>query len=75
MPDVAALAADRQHDSVLVTEVAQATNRVGVDANEAAGLERDHAAVAELHLDLAGVHEVELLLLLVLVRADLESAQ
>src|SRR4051812_2897004 len=65
--DVAVLAADREHDGVLGAEVAKAPDGQRVDAHEAPRLQRDHGAVAELHLDVAGVHEVELLLLLVQV--------
>src|SRR4029077_8189937 len=70
--DVAVLAADDDVDRVLaVAQIADLAHGRGVDPGESARVELVLGAVAELELDAATVHEIELLLLLVQVVAGL----
>src|SRR4029077_7701431 len=73
--DVAVLAAGDQVDGLDVPGVSDLAWRGGVDAREAALLQALHRAVAELHLDRAAVHEVQLLLDVVKVKARFDAGR
>src|SRR5918999_3583873 len=66
---VAVLAAGDQVHGGLVAEVLDLAHRAGVHPGHPAGTEVVARAVAEGHGDAAAVHEVELLLLVVVVAA------
>ena len=73
--DVAALGADDDVDGVVGSAVADLARGRGVDAGQPARPERVRRAVAELDLDPPRVHEVELLLALVQVKAGLDPGR
>src|SRR3954454_12916086 len=70
--DVAVLAAHHDVDHVLVADVAHLAVRGRVDPHEAPGADDELAAVAELELEPAAVHEVRLLLHVVIVEPGLD---
>src|SRR5262249_43557954 len=72
--DVAALAADDEHDQVVVAAVRELARRRRLDVAQAAGAELAHLA---LHLEprRALVHEVELVLNVVVVLEPLEPGR
>src|ERR1700761_2847950 len=65
--DVAVLSARHHDDGLGTADVAHPSVRGGIDAGKPAGSEDVRRAVAEPELDLAPVHEVRLLLLVVVV--------
>src|SRR5687768_2121965 len=71
-PDIAVLGADDNVDGVARAHVANLAVRRGVDARKTTRPEPETLTVAELDLDFAGVDEVELLLLVVVVEPGLD---